>query len=362
MNQDIFISVIIPVYNAEKFIGQCIESILKQTYTNYELIIVDDGSTDMTEHICIEYLLKNQNIKYFKKENGGPFQTRIFGIQHAKGNYIMFCDADDYYATSTAFNTIVNVINKNNISMLQFGYKKKYNHLYQNCIITKHKQYIERDVFFKDEYPQLLCGLWDKSHLKNSVWNKVYSKKLFDSMPSYETVEKIFWGEDLILNLHALEFCESVAYIPDVLYVYRELSGGTNKFYKTAMYDLDRIKKYQLHFIERRSSEEIDKKIIYRNLFGEIAAWVFVWIQQALQEIDEKELKIIMDSVLSLPSFKKAQEYFINNTQEKWLAVDLLRKYDADEYIRVAKEHNLTHKVGIKNQIITFAKELYRKI
>lgn len=94
--EKILISIIVPVYNSEIFIGRCIESILQQTYKNIELILINDGSNDMSDVICEEYALKDQRIKYFKQENQGVSVARNKGLDNVSGDYILFVDSDDY--------------------------------------------------------------------------------------------------------------------------------------------------------------------------------------------------------------------------------------------------------------------------
>ena len=91
------ISIITPVYNVEKFIVETIESVLKQTYSNWELLLVDDGSTDGSTDVCKNYTLQDERIKYFHKSNGGQASARNVGIKNAKGEYITFLDSDDLY-------------------------------------------------------------------------------------------------------------------------------------------------------------------------------------------------------------------------------------------------------------------------
>mgnify|MGYP004464343387 FL=1 len=92
------ISVIIPVYNTQKYLKRCIDSVINQTYKDIEIIIVNDGSTDDSHKILQEYYITDFRIKYLKKENGGLSDARNFGIQHATGDYICFLDSDDYLA------------------------------------------------------------------------------------------------------------------------------------------------------------------------------------------------------------------------------------------------------------------------
>ena len=90
------ISVIVPIYKVEKYLDECIKSVLSQTFTNFELILVDDGSPDICPKICDEYALQDKRVRVFHKQNGGLSEARNFGAYHAKGNYVTFIDADDY--------------------------------------------------------------------------------------------------------------------------------------------------------------------------------------------------------------------------------------------------------------------------
>ena len=92
---DTLISIIVPVYNSEQTLQQCIESILWQTYKNIELLLIDDGSTDRSSEICDEYARKDSRVRVFHKENGGVSSARNVGLENARGSWITFCDSDD---------------------------------------------------------------------------------------------------------------------------------------------------------------------------------------------------------------------------------------------------------------------------
>ena len=94
---DDLISVIVPIYNTEKYLRKCIESILSQSYKNIELLLINDGSPDSSAEICREYLDKDKRCYYFEKENGGLSDARNYGIERAKGEYITFVDSDDFF-------------------------------------------------------------------------------------------------------------------------------------------------------------------------------------------------------------------------------------------------------------------------
>ena len=90
------ISIIIPVYNSEKYLKKCLDSILRQTYTNIEIILVDDGSTDNSRIVCLDYMKMDKRIKYIKKKNGGVSSARNVGLKELTGKYVLFIDSDDY--------------------------------------------------------------------------------------------------------------------------------------------------------------------------------------------------------------------------------------------------------------------------
>lgn len=96
MNKRKKVSIIIPVYNASKYIDKCLKSVEEQTYDNLEVLLIDDGSTDDSSLICSEYVKRNGKFKYYRKENGGPSSSRNYGLEKSSGYYCFFCDSDDY--------------------------------------------------------------------------------------------------------------------------------------------------------------------------------------------------------------------------------------------------------------------------
>lgn len=358
MKSNPWLTIIIPVYNAEKYLGYCLDSILQQSFTNYEVILVDDGSLDNSYSICKKYSEKDDRIHCYKKENGGPYQARIYGAKMAKGTYITFCDADDYYASKEAFAILYQELYEEKYDVLQFGYYKKYNHLKRKGYVVEQAFDVNRDDFLMKEYPKLLCSKWEGSHLLIYVWNKVYHKNMFHELPNSEDAEQVFMGEDLILNLQLLENCRMFRFIPNVLYGYRQLSGGTSKFSAELMYDLDKRKKYQLMYLKHYQGDEKEK--MQRTAICEIAGWFFVYIQQALDYLTDKELHDLISDILKLESFVLARKYFLNRSGDDWEAANLLRKADAQEYIVKAKIYK--KKCSVKEKIYKIMKYIYAAI
>ena len=96
MIKEPLVSIIIPVYNVEQYLSECMESVLKQTYTNLEILLVDDGSTDSSPKICDKYASQDFRVKVIHKKNGGPMSACLMGIREAAGEYLAFMDSDDW--------------------------------------------------------------------------------------------------------------------------------------------------------------------------------------------------------------------------------------------------------------------------
>ena len=115
------ISIIVPVYKVEKYLRHCVDSILAQTFTDFELLLIDDGSPDNSGAICDEYAEKDNRVRVFHKENGGVSSARNLGLDNARGTYIMFCDSDDYVADNWA-EKLYEFMNYNEANLSICGY------------------------------------------------------------------------------------------------------------------------------------------------------------------------------------------------------------------------------------------------
>ena len=212
------ISIIVPVYNVEKHISECIESLLNQTYQNLEIVLVDDGSTDESGKICDKFAQKDNRIKVYHKPNGGVSSARNYGLEKATGKYISFCDSDDQM-TSQMIEKLFNALQEHNVKMAMCGYKqindngekdhKKESRLY--CIDA------ENDLFEIISSPELNLS---------AVWNKMFEaseiKKLkFD--------HSISWGEDQIFVFDFLKNNKEFFYVGEMLYVYNYKNSNLSK-------------------------------------------------------------------------------------------------------------------------------------
>lgn len=116
-------SVIVPVYNVEKYIAQCVESVLTQNYEDFELILVDDGSTDASGKICDHFAASDSRIQVIHKKNGGASDARNAGIKAATGDYLLFLDSDDFWQTERVLDHIFHMLDRTGVTVVQFGHE-----------------------------------------------------------------------------------------------------------------------------------------------------------------------------------------------------------------------------------------------
>lgn len=353
-----WLSVIIPIYNAEQYIGACLNSIATQTFKNYEVIMVDDGSTDNSSDICRKMSQSDYRFKYHRIENCGALGARLYGMDKVRGEYFTFCDADDYYCHSKAFEILYYKAGriKEPFSFIQFSNHRKFNHLGKTDKCVARDMYIDADRFYTDEYPLLLCSNWEGSHLSVNVWNKLYDRSLIDCTRPLNAGIRMFWGEDQVMNIFMLQKITGAYYLPDPLYVYREFTGGTSKFSMTTMEDLNTIKTYQLAFLDQKGYSDTGK--ILKYLYAEIAAWSALYIRETAEYLDEQQLELHINNMLNLPTFIKAGEYYSNHP-EAWDEAEMIRRRHVQDYLEYARREE---KKGLRARLIKNMKQIYKSI
>lgn len=202
-------SVIIPVYNSEKTIKRCIESIMLQNRPDVEIIIINDGSTDNSESICKALQTEHQNIVYITKENGGVSSARNSGLSVATGEYVMFVDSDDY-VDNKCFDIIDKYI-KSNADFYQFGFS-----IVANGLVKETREFSECNVNTSSEKEAFISdGVITRSI--NSPWAKIYKRKIIhDNDLSF--CQDLSIGEDLTFVFSFLLLAERLERLSDTIY------------------------------------------------------------------------------------------------------------------------------------------------
>lgn len=296
------VSVIIPVYNCEKYIAGGIESIQKQTFQDWELILVNDGSTDKSGEICQKYAEKDSRIRIVEKENGGGGgEARNVGMQHASAPFFAFLDSDDYYK-ETMLETLVNAQKEEDYDVVIVGYEEfseqdsvRYPVTYSSRKLRSREEV--RD-FFVRHYPEGLLGF---------PWNKLYRASIIREhqlkMPKMRRLE------DGIFNVEFFGRCNSCRIVERVEHCYRESRQVEQGKLPYQFYDIMEV--FVEHYYEslrkwNYSVKESEQSIVdyFQNDFVCCLENIFqpVWKQtkkekvQYIKELREKELvKYMLD-------------------------------------------------------------------
>lgn len=316
------ISVIVPVYNAQKTIKKCIESILVQTYKNLEIILINDGSNDKTEEICEKLVQTDNRIKYYYKENTGVSKTRNFGLEKASGDYISFIDADDFLENNM-YEIMIKEINNADI-------------LICNCFLISDNKKINNDIDIKNNsYENLEEMLKDVNNKEinryvNPPWNKLIKREIINNNNILFN-SKISLGEDLLFNLTCMKYANKINIINERLYNYVVTTNGLSEK-KRDIKDFLNNSFYLMHsLIEISQKVENLDNIILNELRN-----IIVRMEQKY-EISEmlKFLELIRDKICNSVKSKRLSK---NNR-----IVYLLLKYK--QYKMIAKIYLLKGKI-----------------
>ena len=204
------VSIIVPIYKAEQFINKCIDSILSQTYNDFELILVDDGSPDNSGTICDEYVRKDTRIKVFHKSNGGVSSARNFGIEKACGDWITFVDSDDWIDDDTLLNS-VNAISQG-VDMVIFGIKVFIGQ--PPKLVNQNLQYIGHVSDFRKQMEEADRKGWLQGPVNKLFLRSILIKNnlRFDETMSY--------GEDTKFSFSYINYCKNIKILPYLSYSY----------------------------------------------------------------------------------------------------------------------------------------------
>lgn len=201
------ISIIVPVFNSEKYLRQCVDSIVAQTYKDYELLLIDDGSFDSSGMICDEYEKQYSWVRTFHNENMGSSGARLFGYKEARGQYIVAIDSDDWIETDYLSN-MVDVANNTDSDIVMTAYWEDND---REC------RFIENKPSSYDPIDWQLDFLLNRCHA--GQWNKLVKKEIIE--PSKIIVPRYGYYEDMVIAISCLRNCRKVVYDNRAQYHYR---------------------------------------------------------------------------------------------------------------------------------------------
>lgn len=219
------VSIILPVYNGENFLANCLDSILGQTFKDYELIIVDDGSTDSSSDICTSYAFKFKHFKFYKQKNLGVSAARNFGLSKAQGTYILFIDSDDLYDQNFVRN-MLNAIRESKVDIACCNYRtidSKNNVLYDSHFDAKIRQ-------LKNTRKFLTYTFKTKAKVYLQTWRFIFLNEIIKNN-NLKFNENIAIGEDALFVRQYLLRSKTIKLLNESLYFYRiNAISATNRY------------------------------------------------------------------------------------------------------------------------------------
>lgn len=301
-------SICIPVYNVEKYLAQCVDSVLNQTYQNFEVILVDDGSVDESFRLCQEYVQKDSRIKAFTKKNEGQLATRLFAINKAKGDIVLCLDSDDYLDLNTLEELNVYFENEE-CDVVYFRWRR----VADGKIIASDNRKIEKDSFLIDKAAIYLKVVSDNYY--NSMCLKAFRKKLAPK-EEYTEFHKARFAEDLIQTLGILKLANGVLFSSHVFYNYRINPASVSQSISINSYENDEsVRSYVCDFLLRE------------NVFSK-DDWNVYGIYCAL---------LLFNGIMTVcnlrGSFSKKID-LLNEKRENCYYVDFVSKYKTDSFVK----------------------------
>ena len=213
------VSVIIPVYNVEKYLEQCLNSVLNQTYQNLQIILVDDGSTDRCPQICEQYAARDQRVEVIHRKNGGLTAARNTGLVAAKGDYIGFVDSDDWIHPEM-YQHLVEILEKTDSDISTVEIIKTTGEIPAAQVPVSVK------VLSQQEFARIFFKIGSQK-IVYYVWNRLYKKELLE--PNHFE-ERFSIGEDVVASYKAWMKAEKIAVSNQPMYYYRQKTGMTSAF------------------------------------------------------------------------------------------------------------------------------------
>lgn len=335
------ISVIIPAYNCGNTLKKTIESIIVSGLKDYEIIIVNDGSTDNTSSVCSSLCSQYSFIKYSEQENNGVSAARNKGINIATGEYILFFDADDT-AEKTGFSECVDIIENEKPDILVFGMSFDY---YKNGKLYRRDKLVpeQTGILNKSQIKAELESLYNTNSL-SSACNKIYKRALIsDNNILFNT--NYFLMEDFLFSLECLNICKNIYCLPKALYYYKQSENEKNAYNRLKR--IDNLCEYLLPF-KKAINELADNEsgnILFNNFF-------FMLLSQKIYYANKKEIEKLAEGLKNSHLFNEIKQ---SEIPAKYIS--LFREIEDSRYLKIRL---LNLKTQARHKIAVLVKSLIK--
>jgi glycosyltransferase len=257
------ISIIVPIYNSEKLLNDCITSIVGQDYIDWELLLIDDGSTDSSSDIAHRWTESDSRMKYYRKKNGGVSSARNYGLDRAKGEYIMFLDSDDLCAPTILSSLSIRTSKPCDMALCGIRSFHDGDNIEPSAPVT------DNDIQVLNGINNIYQFMDHAGHL-HPPYAKLYRQEII-RMHGIRFDESLSLGEDLLFNLDYLRWVKTCAYIPSALYYYHDTIGSLSKTIRSDYADIQlKLFDSKLDFIRAKNIPHDYSRIapsIIRDMF-----------------------------------------------------------------------------------------------
>ena len=258
-----FFSIIIPVYNVGKYLGYCLDAVKGQKFLAFEVVLVDDGSTDGCSDVCDQYAAEDDRFIVLHQKNQGLLQARRNGLKIARGEYIIHIDSDDA-CSFDLLEELYSAIQESNADLLIYNFE-----LIDECNnqIQRHTPAFGRE--------SALCRLSKKDIINkmlttteiNTIWMKCAKRNIVDITVDYSRYGRLMMGEDVLQSIPLIENAKEIVYIPKCLYKYRyNRAGMSRSMKKSYIFDFLNVRRRFYNMLQKMTEvEEEDRILLYKN-------------------------------------------------------------------------------------------------
>lgn len=352
------VTVVIPIYNVERFLKEAIESAINQTYKNLEIILVDDGSTDNSGGICDEYLKMDDRIKVIHKQNGGLSTARNAALEIYTGKYIMFLDSDDFLEPD-AVEKMYNKIEEKNADYVIGNYINA----------TEEGEKWEKPVFDLERYKEFKLSITDYKNsfyiMNSSVCNKIFRKEFLDCL-GVKFVEGLP-AEDAIFTTYCFMHSKDVYYTQAIVFNYRQRKGGSISSHCSTRYFEGINKAYRMIYENFRDSNNLG---YYRYFYAKSMNYTMYKLIDSIVINDDEKRQVLKDMLwfykltfeLEVPACQDAIEAIIEeavngNTEAALRYCNILK--EARTYMTMQEKEKMSKPDAEMYQRISLLDEKY---
>lgn len=292
------VSIIMPVYNSEKYISMAVESVINQTMTEWELLLVNDGSSDKSLEICKEYAKKDARIRVFTHENHGISYTRNIGLKEAKGEYVAFIDNDDEYMP-TLLEEVYKCAKENSAEFVKYGYKtvEDWNHDLDSARIRTFRK--SEKVTADDQIDSEKLNILRVDGFFNMVWNGIYKNDFLKEHNILFDEEIVRGYEDWLFNYELYPLCKIAYVMSDVMYIHyqRGTHSTSSNFHPNQILGCTRAMKLEYEMI-KNLEKRWNKDLKWNNRAMEYFIEFLLLFERPKCEITFNEEKKYIESFL----------------------------------------------------------------